>query len=343
MVSSFNLEIKLCILKILKIINYFFFSLLDSSSSSQKKNSKQKLSAEDLLEHNAPHHWYDFDDSRITPIYASSISKQFEGKESAYMLFYRRRATNTATSQVATNKDQLYARVPEWLRSEVATENRKLHELRLDQEKKQYSISVDCFLESDFYTEKRVLCLRPNCETKAFALALDKRSTCVGQLKELLVQVCTSINDDTLRSRDEGFARDMKERESFCLNLLFDEAADFHWLLAQRVDTSVGGSSGRFNYFVKARLDNEVENVYELMSRCNKAHKCILILSKYADIWNVGDEYEPVRIVAKFYDSSFCVQEVSFTFVKCTSIREVKEEISQLLLAELNTRTGIGM
>lgn len=34
--------------------------------------------------------WYDFNDSRVTPLSIFGIAKQFEGKENAYMLFYRR-------------------------------------------------------------------------------------------------------------------------------------------------------------------------------------------------------------------------------------------------------------
>ncbi len=38
------------------------------------------------------HAWFQFDDSRVHPIRSQQIEKQFSGKESAYMLFYRRRS-----------------------------------------------------------------------------------------------------------------------------------------------------------------------------------------------------------------------------------------------------------
>lgn len=34
--------------------------------------------------------WFDFNDSRVHPIYDRALEKQFSGKESAYMLFYRK-------------------------------------------------------------------------------------------------------------------------------------------------------------------------------------------------------------------------------------------------------------
>lgn len=35
-------------------------------------------------------HWFDLNDSAVTSIRESDIEKQFQGKESAYMLFYRK-------------------------------------------------------------------------------------------------------------------------------------------------------------------------------------------------------------------------------------------------------------
>jgi len=35
-------------------------------------------------------HWFDLNDSTVTSIRESDIEKQFQGKESAYMLFYRK-------------------------------------------------------------------------------------------------------------------------------------------------------------------------------------------------------------------------------------------------------------
>ena len=38
------------------------------------------------------HCWFDFDDSHVRPITEQYLEKQFQGKESAYMLFYRKRS-----------------------------------------------------------------------------------------------------------------------------------------------------------------------------------------------------------------------------------------------------------
>lgn len=38
------------------------------------------------------HNWFDFNDARVSPILVKDIEKQYSGKESAYMLFYRRKS-----------------------------------------------------------------------------------------------------------------------------------------------------------------------------------------------------------------------------------------------------------
>lgn len=35
-------------------------------------------------------HWFDINDSKVQPIEEKDIEQQFQGKESAYMLFYRK-------------------------------------------------------------------------------------------------------------------------------------------------------------------------------------------------------------------------------------------------------------
>ena len=259
------------------------------------------------------------------------------------MLFYRRveMSSSTPIENSSVIKERLYSKVPEWVKNEIVTENQRLNEMRLNDEKKQNTISIECFLENDFYIEKNVLSLIQNYENKFFSIEMDKRTTAVKDLKKLLVNICTSINDSIYGKNDEQHVKEMQLREALCLNILLDEKQHekrpaFYWLLGQRVDTSLSGSTGRCSYFIKSLLNEPEENLFKLISNCNKANKCVLILTKNTDRWRIGDEYEPLRIVAKFYDRSFQIHEVSFTFAKCTTVKEVKKEISELLLIELN-------
>ena len=49
------------------------------------------------------HCWFDFDDSRVRPIATSVIEKQFAGRESAYMLFYRRKSLSRPRDGTCTS------------------------------------------------------------------------------------------------------------------------------------------------------------------------------------------------------------------------------------------------
>jgi hypothetical protein len=69
---------------------------------------------------NEIYHWFDFDDSKVKSIKSSEIKKQFEGNESAYMLFYRRKTNN---KKKETNMTEL----PEWLIDEVKLQNYTLN------------------------------------------------------------------------------------------------------------------------------------------------------------------------------------------------------------------------
>ncbi|XP_053373071.1 ubiquitin carboxyl-terminal hydrolase 40-like isoform X2 [Mercenaria mercenaria] len=78
--------------------------------------------------------WFDFNDSHVHPIYEKAIEKQFSGRESAYMLFYRKK------SLVRPNKAyecKTYC-MSENLITEMMTENSLL-----DEERKQYDIEMN--------------------------------------------------------------------------------------------------------------------------------------------------------------------------------------------------------
>ena len=144
-------------------------------------------------------------------------------------------------------------------------------------------------------------------------IEIDKRNTSVKQLKEILVTLCTDVAPNV----------ESQTRREEILNMIFSESAT-HWLLASRVDTSAT-SAGRFAFFISSVLDDQEANLYNLISS-NK--KKVLILSRNRDFWPVGERFEPVRVVAKFFDQLYEIREVSFTFTKCTLMTQVKQVIA---------------
>lgn len=230
------------------------------------------------------------------------------------MLFYRRKALIPSE-----NADIL----PEWLSNELSMANSKILASRLDAEKQENLISLDCFLNQDFYLDTNVLNMHQQFESKAIKIEVDKRSTTVKDLNEILVNICT----------DEASTIDQIRKES-CLNVLF-EGAPFYWLLCQRVNTSSTPDNSVDNvqcsYYVKSVLDNENMNIYEAVSK-NVANS-LIVLSKHLDVWPIGEDYEPIRILVKYFDSRFHVTETSYTFTKSTLIKDVREIISNDYLA----------
>ncbi|KAJ0063044.1 hypothetical protein NL108_010661, partial [Boleophthalmus pectinirostris] len=71
-------------------------------------------------------HWFDLNDSTVTSIREADIEKQFQGKESAYMLFYRK--TQLQRPPQALNNPQY--KVPLQLIKMAQEENTKLQQLR---------------------------------------------------------------------------------------------------------------------------------------------------------------------------------------------------------------------
>uniref|UniRef100_A0A8C5HV38 Ubiquitin carboxyl-terminal hydrolase n=1 Tax=Gouania willdenowi TaxID=441366 RepID=A0A8C5HV38_GOUWI len=71
-------------------------------------------------------HWFDLNDSNVTSIRESDIEKQFQGKESAYMLFYRK----TQLHRPVEALNNLQYKVPSHLIQMAQEENLKLQQMR---------------------------------------------------------------------------------------------------------------------------------------------------------------------------------------------------------------------
>ncbi len=230
------------------------------------------------------------------------------------MLFYRRKTADTDHEPLQT--------LPEWLNNEITLANSKIHTQRTESEKQENIIKADCYLETDFYLDTNVLNMHQHFENKSLQFEVDKRTTTVRDLKEMLVNQCT----------DESLAIDQVRKEA-CLNVVFDEAP-FYWLLCQRVNTSGEASDSQENvqcsYYIKRVLDDESQKVHEIIS---KSPGLLLVLSKHLDVWPIGEEYKPVRVLVKYYDTQYHVIQSSYTFTKCTLIKDVKTVLSNDYLA----------
>ncbi|NXP21248.1 UBP40 hydrolase, partial [Scytalopus superciliaris] len=71
-------------------------------------------------------HWFDLNDSKVQPIQEKDLEKQFQGKESAYMLFYRQAQLKRPPEARGNPRYQ----IPEHLLKEMKAANAELHRNR---------------------------------------------------------------------------------------------------------------------------------------------------------------------------------------------------------------------
>lgn len=277
----------------------------------EEAKKKLKFSDDDISELKSDYHWYDFDDARVTPICTSKIQNQFEGKESAYMLFYRRKLSLNSSSSVSTI-------LPKWLKKEINEENNRLQDMREEYEKSLNLIKIDCYLENDFYLEKNNLYLKSKYQAKNFQIFCDKRCDTVDNLKETVTKYCTDQNNL------EKIDHEMQERKERCLEILFDDIPYF-WLLVERVQ-----GLSEPNYYVKKILSEKNELISQIF--LNKDQNLLLIITKNLDKFPIGEDFAPISVWFKYYDPSFDIKQRSFSFACSTLIKQVKQELGSYLL-----------
>lgn len=90
--------------------------------------------------------WFDFNDSTISPITTCDIKQQYEGKESAYMLFYRRRDLKRPLESLGNRNNQL----PDHIREVIESENEELEKKRFQYELSLTMTPVQIFFPSMF-------------------------------------------------------------------------------------------------------------------------------------------------------------------------------------------------
>ncbi|KAM8833045.1 ubiquitin carboxyl-terminal hydrolase 40 [Synchiropus picturatus] len=129
------------------------------------------------------HHWFDLNDSTVTPIRESDIEKQFQGKESAYMLFFRK--TQLSRPSEALGCPQY--KVPDHLVQLAQEENVQLQKTREDVETSNNTIDLHLHLGPSYRLTNGAL--QPLAEDPggSTSLSFDRRKT-VGELRLAIYQ-----------------------------------------------------------------------------------------------------------------------------------------------------------
>ncbi|XP_049452493.1 ubiquitin carboxyl-terminal hydrolase 40 isoform X1 [Epinephelus fuscoguttatus] len=129
-------------------------------------------------------HWFDLNDSTVTSIRESDIEKQFQGKESAYMLFYRK--TRLHRPSEALNNPQY--KVPLNLIQMAQEENIKLQNMREEFEATNNTIELHLHLAPSYRLENGALQPISKEQNGSTNLSFDRRKT-VGDLRLAIYQM----------------------------------------------------------------------------------------------------------------------------------------------------------
>ncbi|CAL1527379.1 unnamed protein product [Lymnaea stagnalis] len=150
--------------------------------------------------------WFCFNDSTVYPVYAKDIERQFSGKESAYMLFYRRKSLHRPIEAQGLASYN----IPAYLIHEVDELNVALEKQRQNYEIEINSITVKVYMSESFIYDG-LLQLKPDlsADSAFFTVDLDKRMA-YRQLKAKIQEVLSQFDIHTfsvhrMKSRCGGY------------------------------------------------------------------------------------------------------------------------------------------
>ncbi|XP_032355468.1 ubiquitin carboxyl-terminal hydrolase 40 isoform X1 [Etheostoma spectabile] len=129
-------------------------------------------------------HWFDLNDSTVTSIRESDIEKQFQGKESAYMLFYRKTQLQRPSEALKNPK----YKVPLNLIQMAQEENAKVQKMREEFEASNNTIELRLHLAPSFRLENGALQPISKEQNGSTTLSFDRRKT-VGDLRLAIYQM----------------------------------------------------------------------------------------------------------------------------------------------------------
>uniref|UniRef100_A0A6Q2XM05 USP domain-containing protein n=1 Tax=Esox lucius TaxID=8010 RepID=A0A6Q2XM05_ESOLU len=127
-------------------------------------------------------HWFDLNDSTVTCIHEKDIEKMFQGRESAYMLFYRKTTLRRPTE---ARRNPEY-KVPPHLFQMAEEENRSLQQRREELEASSNRVELVLHLAPRYKLENGAL--QPISVEQNETLSFDRRKT-VGDLRMTIYQM----------------------------------------------------------------------------------------------------------------------------------------------------------
>ncbi|KAF1506029.1 Ubiquitin carboxyl-terminal hydrolase 40, partial [Megadyptes antipodes antipodes] len=140
-------------------------------------------------------HWFDLNDSKVQPIKEKDIEKQFQGKESAYMLFYRKSQLKRPPEARGNPRYQ----IPEHLLNEMNAANTELQKKRAECDSANHGIDLHLHLSSCYKFHNGALHPSLTWKESVVDLTIDRRKT-LGDLRLSVFQMLESWEGDMILS-----------------------------------------------------------------------------------------------------------------------------------------------
>ncbi|XP_051046701.1 ubiquitin carboxyl-terminal hydrolase 40 isoform X3 [Phodopus roborovskii] len=140
-------------------------------------------------------HWFDINDSKVQPIKEKAITQQFQGKESAYMLFYRK-AKLQRPSEARANPRY---RVPGHLLKEMDAANIQLQMRRAECDSANSNFELHLHLGPHYRFFNGALHPAVSPSESVWDLTFDKRKT-LGDLRQSIFQLLEFWEGDMVLS-----------------------------------------------------------------------------------------------------------------------------------------------
>ncbi|XP_062434710.1 ubiquitin carboxyl-terminal hydrolase 40 isoform X3 [Rhea pennata] len=148
-----------------------------------------------LRDSSAGGRWFDLNDSKVQPIKEKEIEKQFQGKESAYMLFYRKSQLKRPPEARGNPRYQ----IPEHLLNEMNAANTELQKKRAECDSANNGIDLHLHLSSYYKFHNGALHPSLTWKESVVDLTIDRRKT-LGDLRQSIFQMLESWEGDMILS-----------------------------------------------------------------------------------------------------------------------------------------------
>ncbi|XP_030341421.1 TRAF3-interacting protein 1 isoform X9 [Strigops habroptila] len=148
-----------------------------------------------LKDSSAGCHWFDLNDSKVQPIKEKDIEKQFEGKESAYMLFYRK----SQLKRPAEARGNPRYKIPTHLLNEMNAANTELQKKRVECDSANNGMDLHLHLSSCYMFHNGALHPALTWKESVVDLTIDRRKT-LGDLRQSVFQMLESWEGDMVLS-----------------------------------------------------------------------------------------------------------------------------------------------